>query len=329
MPATPGTPQLTISALLNQPPLVSRALVNLVYKRLIADRLFVRGTSDQVAGGAMRYQSLESIFVDDDPELLEEGSDFPITDWSETVSTAPVKGYGFGIRVTNLMMRRHQLDMVIRGQRKLANRLVKYIDTQAMNTLNDTGNASIQTSAASAHWATASTDIVGDITAAQYLLESKDNGYQGFEGATLVLNTTHRNSLLNNTALRALLPRENFAGPNLIQSGDIGGDVEFTAGLESGFSVPFLGLSQILFTPQLASTTGILMDTSIAGTIADELPDGSEGFVAYDPGPGFAPIYVKVEPSGRPGVHRDVFAGRWPAIALVQPDAVVRITGIA
>jgi hypothetical protein len=67
---------------------------------------------------------------------------------------------------------------------------------------------------------------------------------------------------------------------------------------------PFLGLKEILFTPQITSTKAILLDTSIAGTIADERPDASEKWVSYDPGPGFAPIYVKVEDVGRPAVHK-------------------------
>src|SRR6266496_2123703 len=149
MPALQGTTtQLTVQALLNQPQLLSRALVTLVNKRLIADRLFVHGSPEQVAGGAMRYQELENIYIDDDPDEVAEGADFPITDWSEVVKTAPVKQYGFSARITNLAVRRNQRDMVARAQVKLANRIVKFIDTKAMSTIEN--NGSINTQAASA-----------------------------------------------------------------------------------------------------------------------------------------------------------------------------------
>jgi hypothetical protein len=313
MPYASSSPTLTVQALLKQPSLLSRELVNLVYKRLIADDLFVPGTSDQVAGGAMRYQELESIYVDDDPDEIAEGADFPFTDWSEAIKTEPVRQYGFAHRVTNLAVRRNQRDMVSRGLRKLANRMVRYIDTKAMATLeNTTKYPAIQTSAASALWTTAGTDIIADIGKAQELLELKDNGYAGFDGATLVLHTNMRDNLLNNTVLRAALPRES-------QDSQI----------RSGMIAPFLGLSKILFTPQITATKAILIDTSIAGTIADEAPDASEGWSAYDPGPGFRPVYVKVDTGGRPRVHSEIFAGRWPAIALVQPDAEVIITGVS
>lgn len=310
MPAASQSPTLTVQALLDQPQLLSRELVNLVYKRLIADRLFLPGSSDQVAGGAMRYQELESIYVDNDPEEIAEGADFPFTDWTEAIKTAPVKQYGFGVRITNLAVRRNQRDMVTRGQRKLANRLVRFIDTKAMAELE--GNPGIQTQASAAVWTLAGTDIIAEIAKAQEALETKDNGYAGFEGATLVLHSNRRDDLLNNTGLRNALPRETNDGQ-----------------IRTGMVAPFLGLKEILFTSQITPTAAIVMDTGIAGTIADETPDPSEQWAAYDPGPGFRPVYVKVEKGGRPQVHSEVFAGRWPAIALVEPPAVVKITGVA
>lgn len=310
MPYASSSPTLSVQALLKQPGLLSRELVNLVNKRLIADDLFLPGSPDQVAGGSMRYQELESIYVDDDPSEIAEGADFPLTDWSEVVKTAPVKQYGYGVRVTNLSVRRNQRDMVQRGLRKLANRIVRFIDSKAMTELE--GNAGVQTNASAAVWTNVATDIIDEIAEAQELLELKDNGYAGFGGATLVLHTSRRQDLLNNTGLRAALPRETESGQ-----------------IRTGMIAPFLGLDRILFTPQITATVGILMDSSIAGTIADERPDPTEGWTAYDPGPGFRPIYVKVEKMGSPQVHSGIFAGRWPAIALVQPDAVVKITGIA
>jgi hypothetical protein len=169
----------------------------------------VRGSADQVAGGTIRYQQLESIYVDDDPDEIAEGADFPFTDWTEVVKSDIVRQYGFGVRVTNLAIRRNQRDMVLRGQVKLANRIVKFIDTKAMAVLEDAGaTAGVQTQAASALWTTNGTDIISDLAAAQEKIETQDNGYSGFEGATLVLHTTMRTALLNNTALRAALPRE-------------------------------------------------------------------------------------------------------------------------
>lgn len=312
MPYAGASPTLTVQVLLNQPELVSRALVNLVNKRLVADKLFVRGTAEQVAGGAMRYQQLESIYVDDDPVEIAEGADFPFTDYAETVLTEPVKQYGYSHRVTNLAIRRNQRDTLARGLRKLSNRIVRFIDSKSMAVLENAA-LGIQTNASAALWTNAATDIIAEIAEAQEMIEVKDNGYAGFDGATLVLHTKRRDDLLNNTALRSALPRETTRGQ--IQTGQI---------------APFLGVKEIIFTPQITETVGILLDTGIAGTIADEVPDASEGWVTDSGLPaGFAPIYVKIEDDGKPAVHKRISAGRWPAIVLPEPQAVVKITGIA
>lgn len=307
------SPTLSVQALLDQPLLISRPLTSLVAKRLISDRLFIRGTADSVRGGAMRYQELEGIYLNDNSEEIAEGADFPLTKWAETIKTAPVRQYGLGFPVTNLAIRRNQRDVITRGTVKLANTIAKNLDTVAMGVLLDTTTyTSIQTMSSSAVWTTAGTDIIKDLAAAQEKLEIKDNAYAGFDGATLILNTKRRDDLLNNTVLRAALPRET-------QNGQI----------QSGMVAPFLGLKEILFTPQLDETKAILIDTGIAGTIADEAPDPQEGWVTDSPAGQTAPVYVKVEAFGKPAVHRAVYGGRWPAIALTQPDAVVVISSVA
>ena len=309
MPTYPNSPQLTVDALLKQPRRISRDLVNLVSKRLVADRLFVRGTADQVAGGAMQYQEAESIYLDRDPEEIAARGFWPRTGWSEQIKSELVKQYGLEVPISNLAIRRNQVNQVVRAERKLANGIVKFIDTKAMQYLE--GHASISTQASAAFWTIAGTDIILEIAKAQEAIETQDNGYDGFTGATLVLHTKRRDDLLNNTALRAALPRETSDGA-----------------VRTGFMAPFLGLREIVFTPQITETVALLIDAGQAGVIADEVPDPAEGFQAYDPGPGFAPIYVKVYDEDRP---KDIVvaAGRWPAMALTDPKAVVKITGIA
>jgi len=301
---------LTIEALLKQPQRISRDLVNLVSKRLIADRLFVRGTPEQVAGGAMQYQESESIYLDTDVvEEIAAGANWPRTTWIEAIKSEVVRQYGLEVLITNLMIRRHQMDQVTRGERKLANNLVRFIDTKAFALLEDTSKGQ-NTYASAAAWTIAGTDIIFEVAKAQSLIESQDNGYDGFQNATMILNTARRDNLLNNTVLRAALPREKSDGQ-----------------IQTGMMAPFLGLKEILFSSRVTATKAIIMDTGVAGTIADERPDASEGFIAYDPGPGFAPVYVKVyeHPESKGQV---VAAGRWPAMALTDPKAVTVITGI-
>lgn len=306
-----GSPAISVQALLKQPQRISRDLANLVYQRLVAWQVMVHGSPDSVRGGAMQYQLAENIFVDtgQDVEEISPRGDWPRALWTEALKTSAVKQYGLELPVDALAIRRNQIDRITRGERKLANNLVRFVDTAAITLL--TTDAGINTQASAAAWSIAGTDIINEIVKAQETIENKNLGYNGFENAVLVLHTTQRKSLLNNTVLRAALPREAFGGPNQI---------------ETGIMAPFLGLRDILFTSNITSTQALVLDATMACTIAIEEPDPSEGWVSYDAGLDAPPIYVQVYDEKRPK-GKVVSAGTWPGFAFTDPGAVVLITG--
>lgn len=311
MPTYPqASPAISVQALLKQPQRISRDLANMVYQRLITPRLFVKGSPEQVAGGAMWYQLAESIFLDpgQDVEEIAVRGDWPRDGWTEALRTTPVKQYGIEVPLSNLAIRRNSMDQLQRAERKLANNIVRFVDTAAIAQL--VADPGITTQPASAAWTIAGTDIIADIGKAQETIETKNNGYNGFENAALIVHVSRRDDLLNNTALRAALPRETTDGQ--IQSGRMPG---------------FLGLQPPIFTNSIAANQAIVMDTTVAGTIAYEPPDPAEGFQSYDPGAGFAPISVKVYQENRPK-DTIIAGGIWPALAITDPGAVVLITGV-
>jgi hypothetical protein len=110
--------------------------------------------------------------------------------------------------------------------------------------------------------------------------------------------------------LRAALPREDRSGQ-----------------IQTGTMAPFLGLKDIIFTSNITTTQALLLDSTMAGTIAIEDPDASEGWASYDAGLDTPPIYVQVYEEKRPK-GKVVSAGTWPAVAFTDPGAVVLITGV-
>jgi len=311
MPTYPISPTITVNALLKQPRLISRALTNLTAKRFIADKVFQHGSPDEVAGGSMVYQRSESIYLDagQDVEEIAARGDWPRAGWSDQIFTELVKQFGLEIPISNLALRRNQMSQMILGQRRLANNLVRFVDSQAISLLKDTTkNPTIQTYAAPTAWATTATaKIAADVAAAQELVDVLDEGY---DVDTLILHVSQRPNVLDNADLSNRLPRETTNGM-----------------VQTGVAVPFLGLDQILFTNQIGAHEFIALDQDVTGTIADEQPDSEEGFVAYDPGDGQAPIWVKVYEEGR-GKDKIIAAGRWPGMILNEPRAVVWGTGI-
>lgn len=300
---------ISVKALLKQPQVISRDLLNILIQRggFLADQLLISGTPEQVAGGSAVFQRSGSAYVEAgrDVEEIAEDSDWPRAGWTEQILTELVRQYGLEIPLSNLTIRRNQMDQVTRAERRLANQIVKFVDTIAITLLRT--DPGIQTMAGSAVWTNPATDVIGDVASAQQLMDVID---EGLSGSVLVLNKTRRAPLIRNTALRDALKTIN--GSQIVQTGNVSN---------------FLGLDNIYFTNQIPATEALIVDPGVAGTIADEPPDAAEGWQAYDPGPGFRPIYVQVYRENRPK-RTVVAAGRWPAMGLVEPRAVVKITGI-
>ena len=295
---------LTVNQLLRQPTTISRDLLNVILQRggFLADKLLVQGTPDQVAGGAARYQRSGSSYLDGQVEEIGEDADWARSGWTEEMRTAAVKQYGLEVPISALSIRRNQVDQVTRAERRLANSLVKFVDTQAIAMLRTDPDI---LGGAAADWTNAATDIISDIANAQEAMDVLD---EGINGTTLFLPKTMRVNFLKNTALRDALKALN--GSEMVRTGQVAN---------------FLGLENIYFTNQIPDAEALLIDTGIAGTIADESPDPAEGWQAYQPGPGFRPIYVQVYQEKRPK-RTVVAAGRWPAMFLVEPRAVYHFT---
>lgn len=301
--------QLTVDASLKQPVRLSRELTALVNKRLVSRRLFQRGPA--ALGGSIEYERSQSLYMDStrDAETIAERAKWPRAGFSEDIRQAKVNQWGLEFPVSNLAIRRNRTDVLRRGMIKLGNTLAKRLDTAAMAVLE--ADVDIQTQAASALWTTAGTDIISDVGFAQEKIETQDEGYDGFNGATLVLHSNLRDALLNNTVLRNALPRETNDGQ-----------------IRSGMMAPFLGLSEIIFTPRITQTLALLIDTNVAGTVVDEIPDPQEGWQTFNPDPSVDPLYTMVYEDNTTK-EKVVAAGRWPAFFLTDPKAVVKITGVS
>jgi hypothetical protein len=303
-PTYPGGPEMTVDALLATPRVLLRDLTDLEEFHFVADNIFARGTADQIAGGVAWYQRSESIFPNRDPEEVGVRSEFPRAAWSEEVRSAFVKKYGLEVPISFEAARRNQIDMVTRAQRKLANALVKSVDSLAMTLL--TTDPDVPTTTASGDWSTAATSIVADLANARKAIADQNEGYNP---NTLVVNPAQELDLLLDAEIRDALPRES----------------QNTA-IQQGRPVPILGFTQVLVTPWLTAGTVLVLQQKVIGTIADESPAGNEGYTTYSPGAGRAPLYMKIR---RDDDHDDwiVRVLRLPAMWLSEPKAAFKITG--
>lgn len=301
-----GGPQITVEALLKQPRLIARALTDLTYQRFVADRFLARGTAEQVAGGASLFQRAESIFPDRDPREVGPRAEYPRTAWTEALFTAAVKKYGLEVPIADEAKRRNQLDVVVRAQRKIANAVVRFVDSIVLDMI--VNDPDVLTDTASGDWTTAATDIIGDIASWKQQIYDEQQGYQP---DTLIVNTAQGLDMIIDADLRNILPREGGAPKPAAITGE---------------PVPILGLRQILQTETLTAGTVILGESNVAGTIADEAPMADENYVSYNPGDGFPTIYVKMYREENTD-ETIVRGARFPAAWLSEPGSVLVATG--
>lgn len=302
----------TIDAYLKQPARVSRDLLNLFESQrigLVADEVFARGSSDQVAGGSSKYQyDFEGITLDRDPEEVSNRSDFPRAGVGAVEHrTEIVRQYGLEVEFNYLTLRRNAIDEFDRALLKLGNSIAKFIDQKMVNIF--TGNADVLTMAGSGDWSLTSSNIARDIAVAQETLDLQEKGYVG---DTLLAHTSHRTDIITNQTLANAIYGSANANPQL----------------GAGEVRNFLGLRKMVFTPRLAAGTVYILNSGIVGTIADEVPTPEEGYsVDRRRDSRYGPVYVRVyENSNKTG--KVLRGARWPAMWITDPKAAIKITGV-
>lgn len=193
---------LTISRFLNSPTLVARRLRDILSQRYIADALLTGRIP--VVGGAVQYETGESIFTTDDPKAVAPGAEYPLTPVpTGPASIAKTVKWGRDTKVTDEAIARQQMRPVERALQKLANTNVRHVDSVALSAI---ASAVTATQAAAATWATATAkQIITDVATSKAQIISLNEGY---EPDTVVLDDLTWAYAFAGFVSAGLLPRE-------------------------------------------------------------------------------------------------------------------------
>lgn len=246
---------VTISRFLQSPTLVARRLRTLLEQRYIADALLSgRFTAN---GGAVQYESGESIFAGEDPRAVPPGSEYPLVMLGNgTASLAKTVKWGQDALVTDESIARQQMNPVNRALTKLANQNVKYVDSVALAAV---ASAVTATQAAAATWATATAaQILNDALQARAAILALNEGY---DPDTVVVDDARWAYAMSAFVAAGYTPREGNNSPALT------GEFPTIAGM------------RWLSTPNLPTTgQALVLDSTQLGGMADE-DLGGPGYV--------------------------------------------------
>lgn len=248
---------LTISRFLNSPTLIARRLRTLLENRYIADTLL--SGRFRVSGGAVLYETGESIFADDDPRAVAPGAEYPLTTaGTGTSSLAKTVKWGEDALVTDEAVSRLQMDPVNRAMTKLTNQNVKYVDSIALSAI---ASAVTATAAAAASWATATaTQILTDVALARANILALN---QGYDPDTVAIDDVNFAYAMAKLSAAGFFPRENGAQNPIITA-----------------AFPELLSMRWLSTPNIPTAgVALVVDSQLLGGMADE-DLGGPGYVS-------------------------------------------------
>lgn len=240
---------ITVDALhrfLGNPNQVARRLRTIVEQRFVSDRL-LSGRYDG-AGGAVAYETSESMYSGDSPQAVAPGSEYPLTSiGTGTTSIAKTVKWGQDALITDEAIARLRRSALDRGLTKLVNQNVKFVDSVALAAV---ASAVTATAAAAADWSTATAkQILSDVGLAKANILALNQGYDPDIVVLDDLNWTHA---MTTILAAGLMPREN-GNP-----------------LDSGMWPSILGMTWVA-TPNIPTAdVAIVADSEQLGGMADE-----------------------------------------------------------
>lgn len=245
---------VSINRFLNSPTLVARRLRTILEQRYIADALL--SGRFNVVGGAVQYETGESIFTTDNPRAVAPGAEYPLTTaGAGTSSIAKTVKWGQDTLVTDESIARQNMSPVERALQKLANQNVKYVDSVALAAIA----SAVTQNTASATWATRSAvDMLRDVALAKANILALN---QGYDPDSVVLSDLAWAYAYASFVAGGLLPRESG---NPLVTGDF----------------PVIDGMRWLPSPNMPTAGQVLvLDSKTLGGMADE-DLGGEGYAS-------------------------------------------------
>lgn len=301
------SPAITVRTLMKAPTTLPRRAVRMLDQQFITDAVLRKGNPTQ--SGLVMYFESTPLFVDDDPQVMDEFGEIPVT--NGTLGKPRVVRSvrrALGLRVSKQMIDRNDIDAVNTQLAQIKNTMIRSWEDALFSAL--VANTSVQTLVTDTTWGSANSHIRRDVNAAKYLIKQASSdaaGKQklGFVADTLVISTETELDFLDS---------DEVTKPYIGTLADK--NIQYTGKLEN----KFLGLD-VLTSWRLSSyipTGALVLQRNVVGAISDERALSA------------TPMYG--EGNGPNGGPREAFRSdmtRASAIAIDQPKAAVVITGVS
>lgn len=258
--------RVTVNAMIKDPLMIRGRLLDMSRNQFMMEDLLRRVPGTQ--SGVVQFTESAPLFAAEDPSLVAEGAEIPLITGEDGVPRAAftVK-MGAGIEITREARDRNRVDKVSQRLKQVRNTFVRAWERRMFTALE---SAATLTGTASASWATATTDIRGDVlTALRKVREASVSGatpgpdvddYLGYEPDTLVMSTRTEALFFGNDTVAEVYERGSSLDPK---------NPRYTGTLEK----EFMGL-RVLTSRFMSDDFVWIMERKTVGGYSDERPLG-------------------------------------------------------
>lgn len=305
--STQDGPRLTLAQLVKAPTVIPDRIIKMLDQQFLVDPILRKG--DDAPGGVVMYQESSPLFADEDPSVLDEFGEIPVTGGSiGTPKVVRTVRRAMALRVSKTMIDRNAIRTVTNQLTQIRNTMVRAWEDALFSALIATSG--LLTIATDQHWGSATSHIRKDVNSARYLIKTAASdaaGKQrfGFEADTLILSAELELDFLDSDEVTKPYEGGDMASQNL----------KFTGVLPKKFLTLDVFVSWRLST--YAPGTAIVCERKTMGFISDERP--LEATPMYGEGNG---------PNGGPREAWRCDTTRQSAIGVDQPKAICLITGV-
>jgi len=251
--STSDGPQITVQAMVKDPLYIPSLVLQDIDQMFLAEQIL--RSADRPAGGSIVYYESTPLFADSPSEYVEEFGEIPVSTTSVgTPRPVRTRKRALGVRVSQEMIDRNQVDRVNVQISQVRNTLVRDFDTMFFQAILAATNVGLHTLAAATPWAGSTSTIRRNVLNAVKLVTDEK---RGFIPDTLVINPTSRIDIMASSEMQQ------------IYVGNVADRSPLITGRVDGFS--FAGLD-VWQTYAMPAGQALVTQRKVVGGFADERP---------------------------------------------------------
>lgn len=217
-------PRMTVATMMKSPLLIPKRIISMTEQSFLSDA--VLRNVGQNSSGVIGYYESTPLFVDDDPEIMSEFGEIPVTNGSMGIPrTKRVVRRARGLRVSKTMQDRNDTDAVNLQIVQIRNTMIRAWEDAFFAAI--ISNPSVQTMVTDTPWSSATSHIRKDVNAAKYLVSnaalpgaSNNDQKLGFRADTLIISTVTETDFLDSDEVSKPY-QGNIADENLLYTGKL------------------------------------------------------------------------------------------------------------